>query len=531
MKKIKFVSALMVCITLLMSVVGFQNKSYAKLEENKQYVVPETPYQLSPKFIIDYVYNNNSTGNGTNRLDYTYEVTEEMVKEKKAILAEYISSDKIDAITSSHVIKQKTFIYKNSDEVKKIKKLFSEKLGCKEEDITIKNTYYGPAVPEAKVGALDSVIITSEMEGEDTKDEVVKIANYNIDVCKGLYPNWEDPEEAVYPAVSNLNLILEQMDELENKEESKFPNTLPLYKEPGRILEHCNYVYFESEVNIKDIGTYSFVVSDGTEAYNNRFYYVYREDKKPAEPAPDPEPAKFETSLDYEGVEGTEVKKKATSEQENPFLPHYMDNDNNKKDMDAIAYIRSKTEENIVSVDGAKLTEDGKPNEKGWYYPDTTNKKVVAKKYPFDTYNNKVDNGKVNENVEVIGENGGKAQENPNIEWTFRRKIVEEETKPDGSKVITITFNLPIDEKRVEEGWTPLADEDGAVRRITRTFKKNESYEKDVPAYQNETGKEIKTPVKLTPPVISKTGETTFFIVAGIVAAAAVVVVIRRKIK
>lgn len=138
---------------------------------------------------------------------------------------------------------------------------------------------------------------------------------------------------------------------------------------------------------------------------------------------------------------------------------------------------------------------------------------------------------KASEKVNVVGENGGESQENPNIEWTFRRKIKEQTKKDDGSIVITITYNLPIDETKVPEGWSMIRDDDGAVRKITRTFKKNESYENDVPVYQNGTGKEVKTSVKLTAPVISKTGETTFFIIVAILVASAVAVITKRKIK
>lgn len=507
MKIRKFVATLIACITLLMSVVGFSNKSYAKINERDSYLYPSTPFEHNAMYILD-IYAENSTG-GDTTIEKTYEVTEEMINNKKAIFADYMGDELITASLSSKILGQMCNVYKGSDETTTIKKLFAKALSCSENDITIQNIYSSPAITEANVKALDPIMVTSEIELKDTKELVEKVANHEIAVAKAL--NDEDK-------VKDIEKRLAEMRDDSNDEKFSYN------KDPLAVLAFCHFNVFETRVIVKNVGAYSFVVSNGSEKYRNKFYYVYRDDLEEKKPT-------FATSLDYESVEGTEVKKKATSAEENPFLPYYTDNDNNKKDTDAIAYIRSKTDEKIVSVDGVELKTDGRENEKGWYYPDITNQKVVAKKYLFDTYNNKNDNGKVNEKVEVVGENGGKSQENPNIEWTFRRKIKEEEAKSDGSKVITITFNLPIDESRVEEGWSTIRDDDGAVRKITRTFKNNEGYDKEVPTYQNGTGKEVKTPVKLTAPVISKTGETTFFIVSLIVIASAVVVVAKRKIK
>lgn len=512
MKTRKFIATLIVCITLLMSVVSFSNKSYAKISEDKEYCVPESPFEHNSKFSID-EYAQLSTANES-IVKHLYNVTEEMVNEKKAILASHITKTPMamDPGVSSKVDATQSSIYKGSQIVKEIKGIFCEALSCNEDDIIIQNTIYCPAITEINIKEMEPYTITSETEENETRDFVERLANREISIHKAYKDGLE----------KNIEQMLAKM-----KGDIETPDNAPINykKNPMSLVGHCHYLVFESKVIVKNSRTYSLVFSkDSKDDKNVAFYYVYRDDLEEKKPT-------FATSLDYESIEGTEVKKKATSAEENPFLPYYTDNDNNKKDTDAIAYIRSKTDEKIVSVDGVELKADGRENEKGWYYPDITNQKVVAKKYLFDTYNNKNDNGKVNEKVEVVGENGGKSQENPNIEWTFRRKIKEEEAKSDGSKVITITFNLPIDESRVEEGWSTIRDDDGAVRKITRTFKNNEGYDKEVPTYQNGTGKEVKTPVKLTAPVISKTGETTFFIVSLIVIASAVVVVAKRKIK
>lgn len=507
MKIRKFVATLIACITLLMSVVGFLNKSYAKLRSNAgtHYLCPDTPYEHNAMYLLD-VYTENSSFKDE-KINIQYNVSDKMITEKKAILASYRTVDsKVLASLAAEHLHQKA-VYKGSETTADIKKIFTEALSCKESDITIQNIFKFPAIKEdgVDIKEKESVIITSETDLEIAKKLFEKMANNNLEIAKELNDG----------AIGDIEKSIEKLKGDNND------------KETFNVLTFCNLNLFETRVIVENAGEhsgiYSLVVSPGSTEYQVSYYYVYRDDLE--------EKPNFATSLDYESIEGTEVKKKATSAEENPFLPYYTDNDNNKKDTDAIAYIRSKTDEKIVSVDGVELKTDGRENEKGWYYPDITNQKVVAKKYLFDTYNNKNDNGKVNEKVEVVGENGGKSQENPNIEWTFRRKIKEEEAKSDGSKVITITFNLPIDESRVEEGWSTIRDDDGAVRKITRTFENNEGYDKEVPTYQNGTGKEVKTPVKLTAPVISKTGETTFLIVSLIVIASAVVVVAKRKIK
>ena len=225
--------------------------------------------------------------------------------------------------------------------------------------------------------------------------------------------------------------------------------------------------------------------------------------------------AEFSTTLDYEAIANKEVIKTATSEKENPFLPPYFDDDNNKKDADAKAYIRSATDEGIASTNGVAVNPDGTPNSQGWYYPDTTNTKVIAKDYPFDSYDNTTYNGMVTEKVAIVGTEGGTSEEVPNIKWTFRRKIKETTTGTDGSTTVTITYNLPVDESSIPDGWKPIYDEDGkTIHKITRTFKPSETYDKDVTVKQNGTDATNTTHVTVAPKVLSKTGESIVAILA-----------------
>lgn len=202
------------------------------------------------------------------------------------------------------------------------------------------------------------------------------------------------------------------------------------------------------------------------------------------------------------------------------FLPPYYDNDNAKKDMDAVATIKSKTDEGIVKTDGVDLNKDGTPNSLGWYYPDTTNTKVIAKKYLFDTYDNITANGMVNETVKLTGEDGGEDTQNPAKKWTFRRTKKEEATNSDESITITITYNLPIDTTKIPDGWEAVYDEGSTTtaHKIRKTIKKGENYEKDVIVKQNGTDATVTTHVAKVWP-IPQAGESIAFIIAiGIIA-------------
>lgn len=206
----------------------------------------------------------------------------------------------------------------------------------------------------------------------------------------------------------------------------------------------------------------------------------------------------FETDLSYRSEsENKAVEGKMDG---STYLPPYYENEdkNAKKDADAYAIIKSKTNEDIVATNGVAMKDDGTANSEGWYYKDVNDKKVIEKIYPFDAYNNPKDNGAVKETVKLTGRDGGEDSETPDIRWTLRRINYDEKTNKDGSITVTITYNLPIDEKSVPEGWKVIVDEDGGIRRIQRTFKPGEDYDKDVTVEQNGPSKAtVTTPVKI----------------------------------
>ena len=257
---------------------------------------------------------------------------------------------------------------------------------------------------------------------------------------------------------------------------------------------------------------------------NNFYLFQTKEGEK--EPEPDPEDKEFKTDLTYRAeASGKKVDGKMDKD---VFLPPYYENEdkNAKKDADAVGIITSKTDEEIVATNDVALTDKnvkGNPNSEGWYYPDLNNKKVIEKEYPFDDYNNPKDNGAVKETVKLTGKDGGIDSQTPNIRWTLRRINFEKKKNDDKSITVTITYNLPIDEKSIPDGWKPIVDEDGGIRKITRTFKEGEDYKKDVTVEQNgESTATVTTPVEVkwekddskADKVIPQTGAFTVALIA-----------------
>ena len=259
----------------------------------------------------------------------------------------------------------------------------------------------------------------------------------------------------------------------------------------------------------------------------------------PTKIVPDKTEYEFTTDLSYRAeVDGKEVEGRRRENAERTFLPPYYDNEdsNAKKDADAIAIIKSKTDEGIASVNGVDMIEESnKPNSEGWYYPDVNDKTIIEKVYPFDSYNNTTYNGAITEyDLALVGTEGGKDTQSPSIEWTLRRINYEEVENKDGSITVTITYNLPIDPDSIEEGWTAIYDETGdtnAIHKITRTFKKGEDYDKNVVVERNGPIEQtVTTPVKIKweklPEVIPQAGK--FSIVLAIIVAGIVVFTITR---
>ena len=279
-------------------------------------------------------------------------------------------------------------------------------------------------------------------------------------------------------------------------------------------------------VAIKGYGEYKVV------ACKDKNFYLDYTGKETPEKTPEETPKKeFKTELTYKAFDSDkkEVEGKVTN---GVFFPPYYDNDVEKKDADAVATITSKTDEEIISTNGVAMKEDGTANSEGWYYADKNNKKVISKKYPFDTYDNTTDNGKVSEEVKIAGKDGGASTEKPAVEWTFRRVRKTETTNKDGSVTVVIEYNLPVDKSTIPSDWEPVYDNDGkTIHKIKRTIKKGTNYSKDVIVGQNgNKDKKVTTKVEKVW-VLPQTGASSAIIIAVIAIAGAGLVIGKSKMK
>lgn len=255
---------------------------------------------------------------------------------------------------------------------------------------------------------------------------------------------------------------------------------------------------------------------------DNKFYLLN---------ANEPEDKTFKTTLDYSS------KEKGKMDGDTYLPPYYANEEKDaKKDLDVTAIIRSKTTETIVKTNGVDLTEDGKANSQGWYYPDTADKTVIAKDYPFDKYDNTEFNGAVKEEVNLIGGEGGEDIQKPSIRWTFRLINKDVKENPDGSITIILTYNLPVDPDSIPSDWTPVYDKDGkTIHAITKTIKKGEDYDKDVTVKRNgPIDEKVTTNVKKIweklSPVLPQTGAFSVILVVLIAGIAVFAITRFRKI-
>lgn len=268
--------------------------------------------------------------------------------------------------------------------------------------------------------------------------------------------------------------------------------------------------------------------------YKCNFYLVT---DKTLDPVPDD--TKFETELNYEAFIGT---KDVGGKLENgTFMPSY-DETNIKEDADVTAIINSKNKEEIVKVNNKNVT-DTPSNDQPWYYPNQGDKTKVAKKYPFDTYDNSTDNGMVSEKVTLTSSDNKTSEQNVSIKWPFRiiDKTYDPETPTDDTNEVTVTIetNLPMDPNKVPDGWTIVPDTD--YHKISKTYKKGEKIDEDVTVYQNKTGDSDKTHVSYTWPgdktdksvankAISQTGEkVSFALIIAVIAVIAAIVINKKK--
>jgi len=401
----------------------------------------------------------------------------------------------------------------------------------------------------------ETKIVLEPVESEETiKAYTEKIFNY----CKRMYLSGKyansvgSGTEEDWEELYNDSLQYAREHGAQNEEEARYAAMRNTYND----YNESSFFVTEIDAILPDGTKYCLVLADGdtvsgenytgdTYTRKNRHWALARkglfvpdDDRPDRDSTPDPEPDSdigepavaeaLKTTLDYVAVDGNEIVKKGS---DSPFLAPYTENDKDVKDTDVVAYIRSTTKQDLVITNGVDMKTDGTANSEGWYYPDTNDKTVIAKLYPFDTYNNNTYNGIAKETVEVKGTSHQIDSQTPYIKWTFRRLRKDITTNDDKSTTVTITFNLPIDKESIPDGWSPKYDADGStIHAITRNFKSDETYNKDVVVKQNGTGAEVTTKVSIAPNVLAKTGES-IAVVFAILAIAIVAVKLYGKNK
>ena len=531
MKKSKYVLVTILTVVMLFSsYLSLISKVYAE-ESNREAIeksqafkglvaFPTTPFEMSPEEMLS-LYAFNSTKENTSQYGF-YVLRNRMdVSGKKVILMkthlqngfdDKWCDSKIDgndatdiltlmqgymnkyqaAKTTSMADANNAIINKAQDVLYSI----AEDQGISIDDIELSATVIMPKIEGYTDKSESYTINLKEGFTEDAFNKVKNWAEINKRVSVGQYENITEDDVTD----DELNTIYTQQQ------------------------------YTTIKAVTKDGAEYQMVV--GTD--DNFYMYQTKEAEVPEEPVPElTEPAKeFSTTLDYTSEEKGKMDGKT-------YLPPYYENEDKdgKKDLDATAIIKSTTKEEIVKTNGVDMREDGKPNSEGWYYPDTNDKTTIAKDYPFDTYNNPTDNGAVKETVGLTGKDGGKDSQVPDIRWTLRRIDIDKKTNDDGSITETITYNLPIDEKSIPEGWAPIKDSDGGIRKITRTFKPEDGdYDKDVTVKRNgPIDEKVTTPVKVKweklPKIIPQAGVFSAIAIVTIAGLGVIAFTRYRKIK
>lgn len=194
-----------------------------------------------------------------------------------------------------------------------------------------------------------------------------------------------------------------------------------------------------------------------------------------------PTPAKdteFKTKLDYSAkIDGKDVG--GSTNKDNYYVPNYIDpnkdKEGSKKDADVTATITvTSANDTIAKINNEVPGESSaKPNTLGWYYTDSTKTKI-SKLYPFKDYKEKNGVADLTEYT-ITGSDNNTSKQNVGVKWKFR--IIDVSYNPanpqpsDKSVTVTITTNLPIDEKKLPKDWQINPNNNC---QITKTFLRND---------------------------------------------------------
>lgn len=524
MKKIKFVS-LIILISMLFSVVIMPHKSNATVDASKITAGNFNMYYLA--------YMIATSGAGTMSSDvYNKELErhfvniEDLKKDGETVIkynsATWNSSDDILNSTDMTVVSHYTEMIrlgKNSEnewnEMKEILKNNATELGISGDISDMK-------LSMEVIGNTNKVsYYVSDNGSEAPKTELSVMLN---DIVKKLGGTVKELPDKIVIDGKTYN-------------PSWGTSTNDMAKFYYNLANCAKSTLISYEVNGKKVYLVAGYENDKTAdgVYKTNLYLVT---DKNLDPVPDTNT--FDTDLSYKAYIGsTDV---GGTDDNGTYKPNY-DKNNIKEDADVTAIIKSKTDEDIIKVNGKDVAEDESKAtaENPWYYTSKDSKKEVAKKYLFDTYDNSTDNGMVNEKATITGSNNGTSEENISIKWPFRIIDVtyDPPTPTDTTTEVTITIetNLPMDPDKVPDGWTMVPETDN--HKIKRTYKKGETIDTDVTIKQNGADDTDKTHIKYTWPgdgdnttsntKLAQTGEGLNVLLGVIGIVIVVAIVVRKK--
>ena len=520
-QKNKYLAIILIIAICLINVSSNFNISKSTEATKSTEITNTTQFEFNSKNVLKWAAGEGS-GVWTNLIDAPWEffkpteINSEKVdtKEGQIIALETRSAynDKYQDAKDAALIKEVT--YQGTDAFE-ISKNLAQKLSIDEKDIIVNYEIKMPALESVNIkGKETQKIVVENGAVKQTADEIKKIA----DLC--IEYNGE-----VYTSRKYANIGLGETDadwdDWEDKDES---NKMEL-----------NFTFLSATATLSD-GTEYYLVVGANDEHKNNWYLVssdYLENKTP----------EFKTTLNYIAIiEGKDVGGTRGTTQNKPFYPNY-DEQNIEKDADVTAIITSTTGNDIVEVNGEKLSDTAKtPNNGGWYYIDINNKKEIAKDYKFDDYDNTTYYGIVpEENVKLTSADGLTDTQVVSIIWPFRIiKQTQDPEKIDENTTqvrVEITTNLPMDPDQLPPGgWAFTDDEEGQTQhRIYRIFEKVDGdfdeeivVKADGRSDTDTTTNPIKWKEKL-PTEHVKAGENKYFIILGIVAIVVVLSIIRYR--
>ena len=550
MKKLKKCTSIVLIITMLLSFcTALFNTAYADTTVTKPgcsvvLYTDATRFDFNPKDTLVWAaYVGTHAVEGANSDHWPFKptaITEEGLNSKKFVPLDYYkstSNEWLNAEDASDILRS---VFRGVDSFG-VKKSMASHLGVSEDDVDVTVISYFP---------YDQKGVTFEHVGQYSKSlsEQRRVIKEILDYCKKCatngsfesrfdgHSNYEDMTTSVADFDTRLQ---DEITRVTNDEDEEIPAEYTTEQEQNDYIEReawinmiSKYPYytFRLDASVTGYGVYSLVLA-GQGDYANKWFMERVSDVpdiNPDDPNNDiPDDAtKFSTEMEYISIIENEVVAGKMATDGVTYLPPYYENDIDKKDADVTVKIKSKTTETIVATNSVALTSDNvktNPNSEGWYYPDVNDKKVIAKDYPFDKYDNTTYNGYIQETVSLTGGKGNTSSQTPTIKWTFRRKNIDRKEYTDGSTTVVITYNLPIDTTKIPEGWTAIYDEDGKTsHKISRTFPAGENYDKDVPVKQNGFDETVITHVTVkSPTVIAKAGQS--MAIAGVILAVVVV--------